>query len=59
MLDDLLSLGILDGIYVPSKEIRELRDLTRHRESMMRNKGDLKREIVASLDIDHTPPMEL
>jgi transposase len=40
MLADLLRLGALEGIYVPSKEIQELRDLTRHRESLVRKKGD-------------------
>jgi transposase len=50
MLADLLRLGGLEGIYVPSEEVRELRDLTRYRESLVRKKGDLKREIVAALD---------
>jgi transposase len=50
MLADLLRIGALEGIYVPSKEIQELRDLTRHRESLVRKKGDLKREIVAAMD---------
>ncbi len=50
MLAELLRLGGLDGIYVPSVENRELRDLTRHRESLVRKKGDLKREIIGSLD---------
>ena len=50
MLADLLRLEGLKGIYVPSKEVQELRDLTRHRESLVRKKGNLKREIVASLD---------
>ena len=50
MLAELLRAGCLEGIYVPSVEIREMRDLTRHRESLVRKKGDLKREIVAALD---------
>lgn len=50
MLAQLLQLGGLEGIYVPSKDVRELRDLTRHRESLVRKKGDLKREIIGSLD---------
>ena len=50
MLADLLRMNGLEGIYVPSNEIRELRDLTRHRESLVRKKGDLKREIIGALD---------
>jgi len=50
MLAQLLRLGGLDGIYVPSVEIRELRDLTRHRGSLVRKKGDLKREVIGALD---------
>jgi transposase len=50
MLAELLRSGCLQGIYVPPPEIREMRDLTRHRESLVRKKGDLKREIVSSLD---------
>lgn len=46
----LLRLGELEGICVPSEEMRELRDLTRYRESPVRKKGDLKREIISSLD---------
>ena len=50
MLAELLRSRCLEGIYVPSREIREMRDLTRHRESLVRKKGDLKREILAALD---------
>lgn len=50
MLAELLRTGCLEGIYVPPPEIREMRDLTRHRESLVRKKGDLKREIISSLD---------
>ena len=50
MLADLLSIGRLEGIYVPSQEIRDMRDLTRHRESLAKKRGDLKREIIAALD---------
>ena len=50
MLAELLRAGCLEGIYVPSVEIREMRDLTSHRESLVRKKGDQKREIVAALD---------
>ena len=50
MLADLLRIGVLEGIYVPSREIQELRDITRHRESLVRKKGDLKREILAAVD---------
>jgi transposase len=50
MLAQLLRLGGLDGTYVPSVEIRELRDLTRHRESLVRKKGDLNREAIGALD---------
>jgi transposase len=50
MLADYLRVGALEGIYVPPKEIQELRDLTRHRESLVRKKGDLKRETVAAID---------
>ena len=49
-LAELLRTGCLEGIYVPPPEIREMRDLTRHRESLVRKKGDLKREIISSLD---------
>jgi len=50
MLAELLRSGCLEGIYVPPPEIREMRDLTRHRESLVRKKGDLKREIISVLD---------
>ena len=50
MLAELLCFNRLKGIYVPSLEIREMRDLTRHRESLARKKGDAKREIIAALD---------
>ncbi len=50
MLAELLCFDRLKGIYVPSLEIREMRDLTRHRESLARKKGDAKREIIAALD---------
>ncbi|HRR67444.1 MAG TPA: IS110 family transposase, partial [Methanomassiliicoccales archaeon] len=50
MLAQLLRLGGLEGIYVPSEDVRELRDLTRHRESLVRKKGDLKREMIGALD---------
>jgi transposase len=50
MLAELLCFDRLKGIYVPSLEIREMRDLTRHRESLVRKKGDAKREIIAALD---------
>ena len=50
MLAELLRAGCLEGIYIPSPEIREMRDLTRHRESLVRKKGDAKREIIAALD---------
>jgi len=49
MLADLLRSRCLEGIYVPSKEVREMRELTRHRESLVGKKGDLKREILALL----------
>lgn len=49
MLAKLLRSGSLDGIYVPSEEVREMRELTRHRESLVRKKGDLKREVLARL----------
>jgi len=49
-LAELLRTGCLEGIYVPPLEIREMRELTRHRESLVRKRGDLKREILASLD---------
>lgn len=49
MLAKLLRSGSLDGIYVPSKEVREMRELTRHRKSLVRKKGDLKREVLAHL----------
>ncbi len=42
--------GFYFWIHVPSNKIRELRDLTRHRESLVRKKGDLKREIIGALD---------
>jgi transposase len=45
MLADLLFQNRLKGIYVPSLDIREMRDLTRHRESLVRKKGDAKRGI--------------
>jgi transposase len=50
MLADLLIQNRLKGIYVPTNDIREMRDLTRHRESLVRKKGDAKREIIAALD---------
>lgn len=49
-LAELLRAGCLEGIYVPEKDVRDMRDLTRHRESLVRKKGDLKREIIAALD---------
>lgn len=49
MLAELLRSRCLDGIYVPSSEVREMRELTRHRESLVRKKGDLKREVLAHL----------
>ena len=49
MLAELLRLGGLDGIYVPSLEVREMRELTRHRDSLVRKRGDLKREVLAHL----------
>ena len=49
MLARLLRMGELDGIYVPSKEVRDMREPTRHRESLVRKKGDLKREVLAHL----------
>jgi len=48
-LAELLRLGGLDGIYVPSLEVREMRELTRHRGSLVRKRGDLKREVLAHL----------
>jgi transposase len=60
MLAELLRAGCLEGIYIPSPEIREMRDLTRHRESLVRKKGDAKREIIAALDQHGTKvPSEL
>ena len=50
MLAELLRTGCLEGIYVPSEEVRDMRDLTRYRESLVRKKGDLKREMIAALD---------
>lgn len=50
ILAELLCFDRLKGIYVPSLEIREMRDLTRHRESLARKKGDAKRETIAALD---------
>ncbi len=49
MLAELLRLGGLDGIYVPSSDVRGMRDLTRHRDSLVRKRGDLKREILSHL----------
>lgn len=49
MLAKLLRSGSLESIYVPSSEVREPRELTRHRESLVRKKGDLKREVLAHL----------
>jgi transposase len=48
-LSELLRSGCLEGIYVPPKEVREMRELTRHRESLVRKKGDLKREMLSAL----------
>jgi len=48
-LSELLRSGCLEGIYVPPKEVREMRELTRHRESLVRKRGDLKREILSAL----------
>ena len=50
MLAELLRSGCLEGIYVPSPDIRQMRELTRHRESLVQKKGDAKREIIAALD---------
>ena len=47
---ELLRTGCLEGIYAPPPELRGMRDLTRHRESLVRKRGDLKREVLASLD---------
>lgn len=50
MLAELLRARCLEGIHVPSLEIRKMRDLTRHRESLVRKKESLKREMIAALD---------
>ena len=49
MLAELLRSRCLEGIYVPSSDVRAMRELTRHRESLVRKKGDLKREVLAHL----------
>jgi transposase len=49
MLAEVLRSRCLDGIYVPSKDVRDMRELTRHRESLVRKKGDLRREVLAHL----------
>lgn len=38
MLAELLRSGCLEGIYVPSPDIRQMRELTRHRESLVQKK---------------------
>jgi len=48
-LSELLRSGCLEGIYVPPKDVQEMRELTRHRETLVRKKGDLKREILSAL----------
>jgi transposase len=49
--DAFMLADLLNGIYVPSVEIREMRNLTRHRESLVWKKGDLEWEIITALDL--------
>jgi transposase len=59
MLAELLRIGAVPESYVPSKEVRELRDLTRHRESLVSEAVALKNKIHAELARRGTrPPAE-
>ena len=49
MLAELLRLNAVPASYVPPKEIRELRDLTRHRSSLVTESTTLKNRIHAEL----------
>ena len=49
MLAELLRLDAVPESYVPPKEVRELRDLTRHRESLVSEAVTLKNKIHAEL----------
>jgi transposase len=49
MLAELLSINAIPASYVPPKEIRELRDLTRHRSSLIAESTTLKNKIHAEL----------
>lgn len=46
---ELLLSRCLEGIYIWSRDVREMRQMTRYRESLVRKKGDIKREVLAHL----------
>jgi len=56
MLAELLRINAIPASYVPSKEIRELRDLTRHRSSLIAESTTLKNKIHAELARRGTKP---
>jgi len=49
ILAELLRSRCQEGSYGSSKDVREMRELTRHRKSLDRKKGDLKREVLVHL----------
>jgi transposase len=59
MLAELLQIDAVPASYIPSKEIRELRDLTRHHSSLIAESTTLKNKIHAELARKGTwPPLE-
>ena len=56
MLAELLRIDAVPESYVPPKEIRELRDLTRHRSSLVSESTTLKNKIHAELAMKGTKP---
>lgn len=59
MLAELLRIHAIPASYVPPKDIRELRDLTRHRSSLIAESTTLKNKIHAELAMKGTkPPVE-
>jgi len=56
MLAELLRIDAIPASYVPPKDIRELRDLTRHRSSLIAESTTLKNKIHAELAMKGTKP---
>jgi transposase len=56
MLAELLRINAVPASYVPPKDIRDLRDLTRHRSSLIAESTTLKNKIHAELAMKGTKP---